>query len=505
MGPGASTKTLVTPLSKGDPVLGDCTPFDARTNPPAVERRKNMQEEKYTKKRSNNKHKDSNASVPVLHPDAAGVDVHPTNIFVAVPPERDVEAVRTFSTFTADLQSAVDWLKKCRIRTVAMESTGVYWIPFYQMLSDHGFQVCLVNARHVKNVPGRKTDVGDARWLQYLHSVGLVRGSFRPSQTICALRSISRHRESLLKMGAVHIQHMQKALDQMNLHLHHVIDDIVGVSGLAIIEAILAGERNLQRLAELRHYRIKCDEPTMMKALEGDYRREHLFVLRQSLNSWKLIQQQIADCDAELELLTRNLQERFNAVEVPLSPSRRKKISKNQPKGNWQKLLAQAFGVDITAVPGVQTATAQTLFMELGIDWSCFSSSHRFSSWLGICPDKEISNNKVVRRNSRHVQKRLRVTLRMAALSLHQSQTPLGDEFRRRRAQLGPAGAITALAHKLARILWHIVTYKQPYDETIFAKSAEKHKKRQERYFIKRVESMGYRVMAAPMVPAQVP
>jgi transposase len=502
MGPGASTKTLVTPLSKGDPVLGDCTPSDARTNPPAVERRKNMQEEKYNKKRSNNKHKDSNASMPVLHPDAAGVDVHPTNIFVAVPPERDVEAVRTFSTFTADLQAAVDWLKKCGIRTIAMESTGVYWIPFYQMLSDHGFQVCLVNARHVKNVPGRKTDVGDARWLQYLHSVGLVRGSFRPSQVICALRSISRHRESLLKMGAVHIQHMQKALDQMNLHLHHVIDDIVGATGLAIIEAILAGERNLKRLAELRNCHIKCSEPTMMKALEGDYRREHLFVLKQSLSSWKLIQQQIADCDAELESLTRKLQERFDPVEVPLSPSVRKKTSKNQPKGEWQKLLARAFGVDLTAVPGVQTATVQALFTEIGTDWSSFSSSHRFSSWLNICPDTEVSNNKVVRRNTRHVQKRLRVALRMAALSLHRSQSPLGDEFRRRKSQLGPAGAITALAHKLARILWHMVTYKKPYDETIFAKTAEKHKRRRESLLIKRVESMGYHVMAASVVPA---
>jgi transposase len=300
----------------------------------------------------------------------------------------------------------------------------VYWIPFYQILSDHGFQVCLVNARHVKNVPGRKTDVGDAQWLQYLHSVGLLRGSFRPSQAICALRSISRHRESLLKMGAVHIQRMQKALDQMNLHLHHVIDDIVGVTGLAIIEAILAGERNLKRLADLR-MPIKCSESTMMKALEGDYRREHLFVLKQSLNSWKLIQQQIGDCDAELELLTQKLQERFDPVEVPLSAGSHKKTSKNQPKGEWQQLLAQAFGVDLTAVPGVQTSTVQTLFTELGADWSCFSNSHYFSSWLNLCPDTEVSNNKVVHRNRRQVQKRLRTALRMAALSLHRSQTPL--------------------------------------------------------------------------------
>jgi transposase len=504
MGPDASAKTLVTPSSEGDPVLGDCTLFDARTNL-LLSKGKDMQEEKYSKKRSNNKQKDSRNPVPVFNPDAAGVDIHPTTIFIAVPPGRDADTVRTYSTFTGDLLSAVDWLKKCGIRTVAMESTGVYWIPFYQILSDHDFQICLVNARHVKNVPGRKTGVGDAQWLQYLHSVGLLRGSFRPSQTICALRSISRHRESLLKMGAVHIQHMQKALDQMNLHLHHVIDDIVGVTGLAIIEAILAGERNLKRLAELRHYRIQCSESTMMKALEGDYRREHLFVLKQSLNGWKLLQQQMADCDAELESLTRKLQDKFDPVEIPLSPSPHKKASKNQPKGEWQQLLAQSFGVDLTAVPGVQTATVQTVFMELGTDWSCFTSSHHFSSWLNLCPDTEVSNNKVVHRNRRHVQKRLRLALRMAALSLHRSQTLLGAEFRRRKSQLGPAGAITALAHKLARILWHMVTYKTPYDETIFAETAEKYKKRQDKYLIKRVESMGYCVTTAPVVPAQVP
>ena len=464
-----------------------------------------MQEEKYSKKRSNIKHKDSGNSAPVLNPDAAGVDIHPTTIFIAVPPGRDKDTVRKYSTFTAELQAAVAWLKDCGIRTVAMESTGVYWIPFYQILSDHDFQVCLVNARHVKNVPGRKTDVSDAQWLQYLHSVGLLRGSFRPSQSICALRSISRHRESLLKMGAVHIQHMQKALDQMNLHLHHVIDDIVGVTGLAIIEAILRGERDLKRLAALRNCHIQCSESTMMKSLEGDYRREHLFVLKQSLNSWKLIQKQIGDCDSELQLLTQKLQEKFDRVEVPLSGSSRRKTSKNQPKGEWQQLLAQAFAVDLTAVPGVQTATVQTLFMELGADWSCFTSSHRFASWLNLCPDTEVSNNKVVHRNRRHVQKRLRSALRMAALSLHRSQTLLGAEFRRRKSQLGPAGAITALAHKLARILWHMVTYKTPYDETVFSETAEKHKKRLEKFLIKRVESMGYYLVPAPLVPAQVP
>jgi transposase len=502
MGPGAATKTLVTPSSEGDPVLGDCTLLAARTNR-LPSKGNYMQKHKYTKKRSKNNRKASTSvdSGPVVHPDAAGADIHPTAIFIAVPPGRDAPPVRKFSTFTRDLLKAVDWLKQCRIRTVAMESTGVYWIPLYQMLNDHGLQVCLVNARHVKNVPGRKTDVSDAQWLQYLHSVGLLRGSFRPPQEICALRSISRHRESLLEMGAVHIQHMQKALDQMNLHLHHVIDDIVGVTGLAIIEAILAGERDVKRLAELRHYRIQSSESTIMKALEGDYRREHLFVLRQSLNSWKHLQQQIAECDAELESLTRQLEAKSNHVSVPLAPRPRKKVSKNQPKGEWQQLLAQAFGVDLTGIPGVKTATAQALFMELGTDWSCFPTPGDFSSWLNLCPNSELSNGKVVHRHRRRTQKRLRCALRMAALSLHHNRGPLGSEFRRRQSQLGPAGAITAMAHKLGRITWHLVTYKTPYDESVFLAAEQKHQQRQQKNLIKRIESMGYHVVAAQQPP----
>jgi transposase len=317
-------------------------------------------------------------------------------------------------------------------------------------------------------------------------------------------------------MGAVHIQHMQKALDQMNLHLHHVIDDIVGVTGLAIIEAILAGERDLRRLAKLRHYRIQCSEETIMKALEGDYRQEHLFVLRQSLHSWRHCQQQIAECDAELESLTRQLEAKSNHAPVPLAPCPRKKVSKNQPKGEWQQLLAQAFGVDLTAIPGVKTATAQAVFMELGTDWSCFPSSGHFSSWLNLCPDVELSNGKVVHRHRRRTQKRLRCALRMASLSLHRDQSPLGNEFRRRRSQLGPAGAITAMAHKLARIMWHMVTYKVSYDEAVFSTAEKKHQQRQQKNLIKRIESMGYRVVEAqkpdpgamPLVPqvlAQVP
>jgi hypothetical protein len=227
----------------------------------------------------------------ILQPNAAGVDIGATEIYIAVPADRDSQPVRCFSTFTAHLKAAADWLGECGITSVAMESTGVYWIPFFQILEASGFEVFLVNARHVKNVPGRKSDVSDCQWLQYLHSVGLLRASFRPEQAVCAVRSILRHREGLVQMASIHVQHMQKALDQMNLQLHHVISDITGLTGMAIIDAILNGERNPRVLSKLRDSRIKASEETIAAALVGDYRSEHVFTLRQSLTAYRQYQQ----------------------------------------------------------------------------------------------------------------------------------------------------------------------------------------------------------------------
>src|SRR5688572_23711621 len=244
--------------------------------------------------------KTNNAVLPVMRPDAAGIDIGATEIFVAVPADRATENVRSFPTFTQDLYALADWLKSCSISTVAMESTGVYWIPLFQILEDRGFEVCLVNARHVKNVPGRRTDVSDCQWLQFLHSVGLLRASYRPEQEVCAVRSLLRHRESLVQMAATHVNHMQKALDQMNLQVHHVISDIVGQTGLAIVDAILEGERDPLKLAKLRHERIQASEEVIAKSLVGDYRPEHLFTLRQSLAAYRSYQKLIDDCDREI-------------------------------------------------------------------------------------------------------------------------------------------------------------------------------------------------------------
>src|SRR5438445_152462 len=266
------------------------------------------------------------AVLPVMRADAAGIDIGATEIFVAVPPDRAPENVRSFPTFTQDLYALAEWLKQCGVKTVAMESTGVYWIPLFQILEERGFEVYLVNARHVKNVPGRRTDVSDCQWLQFLHSVGLLRASYRPEQEVCAVRSLLRHRESLVQMAATHVNHMQKALDQMNLQLHHVISDITGQTGLAIVDAILAGKRDPFELAKLRNERIKASEEVIAKSLVGDYRAEHLFTLRQSLAAYRSYQKLIDDCDREIR---RSLEE-FQSPRQPDASAGDN--SKTQPK-----------------------------------------------------------------------------------------------------------------------------------------------------------------------------
>jgi transposase len=315
--------------------------------------------------------KTEGAVLPVMRPHAAGIDFGATEIFVAVPADRDAENVRSFPTFTQDLYALADWLKRCGIETVAMESTGVYWIPLFQILEDRGFEVCLVNARHVKNVPGRRTDVSDCQWLQFLHSVGLLRASYRPDQEVCAVRSLLRHRESLVQMGATHVNHMQKALDQMNLQLHHVISDITGLTGLAIIDAILSGERNPFTLAKLRHERIKASEEVIAKSLVGDYRIEHLFTLHQSLIAYRSYQQLIDDCDREI----RRSLDTFQPPQTP-ADSGHQPESKKKPASADAGLrgeLKRVFGVDLTKIPGIRTGIAQMLFGEIGPDFRNFA------------------------------------------------------------------------------------------------------------------------------------
>lgn len=439
--------------------------------------------------------------MPVCRPDAAGIDISATGgNYVCVPKDRAAEAVRCFGNFTPQLVELVDWLKECRIRTVAIESTGVYWIPLCQMLEEAGIEVFLVNARHVKNVTGRKTDVLDCQWLQFLHSVGLLGSSFRPPQTICALRSISRHRGNLLREGARHIHHIQKALDQMNLHLHHVIDDLTGCTGMSILESILAGERNPEALAKLRDRRIQATVKTLIQALTGDYRAEHVFVLRLAMDSWKRVQAQVRECDAELERMTAQLRSVVDAEQLAAlraaGAGKRRTISKNAPAGeDWPRRLHGLFGVDLTQVPSISVSTLLVLLTEVGSDWSRFPTAGHFASWLALCPENEVSGGKVLRRGTRRATNRVRVALRMAAQSLHRNHSVLGDRYRRMRARLGGAEAITVLAHTLARILWHLVTKQESYDSSVYEQAEQKHASRRLNRVKKQARTMGYELV----------
>ena len=297
----------------------------------------------------------------LLRQDAGGIDVGANELYVAVPPDRAAQSVRCFGVFTEDLQALARWLKECGVKTVAMESTGVYWIAPHEILEAAGIEVFLVNARHVHNVPGRKTDVQDCQWLQYLHSVGLLRASYIPSQDIRAVRALIRHRDMLVRTASSHIQHMQKALNQMNLHLHNVISDITGKTGLAIIDAILAGERDRNRLAALRDSRIKVDQATIAKSLEGNYRPEHVFTLRQSLELYRFYQRKIGEVDAQMQAMLQALDK-----------------SEEPPAADWQEQYARLMGTDLGAIQGISTQTMHVIYSELGGDMSDFPSEKHF-------------------------------------------------------------------------------------------------------------------------------
>jgi transposase len=442
--------------------------------------------------------KGKQAVLPVMRPDAAGIDIGATEIFVAVPADRAAENVRSFPTFTQDLYRLAEWLKECGIQTVAMESTGVYWIPLFQILEERGFEVCLVNARHVKNVPGRRTDVCDCQWLQFLHSVGLLRASYRPEREVCVVRSLLRHRESLIQMAATHVHHMQKALDQMNLQLHHVISDITGLTGLAIVDAILAGERDPQVLAKLRHKQIKASEEVIAKSLVGDYRAEHLFTLRQSLIAYRSYQKLIADCEAEI----RRCLEEFQLPRPPEENPGKDAVPASSPRASsapgLRSELQRVFGIDLTRIPGIHIGIAQVLFGEIGPDFRKFRSASAFASWMGLCPDNEISGGKVLWVGTRKVNCRAATALRMAAQSLHHSKTALGDFYRRMRAKLGAPKAITAAAHKLARIIFHLVSIRQEFDDSRFAADQVRNQKRQEIKLRARAKAMGFELVPLP-------
>ena len=430
-------------------------------------------------------------SAPEVRNDAAGVDISPTVIYVAVGPEQDPEPVRHFGSFTCDLYRIAEWLKSCGVRTVAMESTGVYWIPLYQVLEEQGMEVCLVNARHFKNVPGRKTDVSDCQWLQYLHSVGLLRGSFRPPQQVCAMRTLWRHRKGLVEAASGHVQHMQKALDQMNVQLHHVLSDLTGVSGLAMLDAILAGERDPHQLAGLRHKRVRASEEKIVQALEGDYREEHLFTLRQSLEAYRYYQQLIGECEAEIAQRVEAFEGKVDADSQP-PPDRKSNRQTKQGEFDLRKHHYRIFGVDLTQIPSIRTATVQVLLTEVGVNFQKFPDGGHFASWMALSPNSDITGGKVVKTGTKKSANRVAQALRMAAESLCREQSYLGIYYRRKRAQLGAPKALTAAAHKLARVIYALVTTGTEYDESVFLEAEKRERERSLKWLKRQARQSGY-------------
>jgi transposase len=425
---------------------------------------------------------------------AAGIDVHAEEIFVAVPKGRDVESVRSFPTFTADLHRLADWLEGCYIETVAMESTGVYWIPLHEILEARGFEVYLVNARHLKNVTGRKTDVSDCQWIQQLHTYGLLRPSFRPPEQICAVRALVRHRHMLVRYRSAHIQHMQKALHLMNIQLTNVLSDITGVTGMKIIRAIVAGQRDPLVLASYRTGNCARTEAEIAKSLEGNYRREHLFALRQALELYDTYDQQIQACDAELEALYRDFDPPQNPDESANRPPEPKtnRRRKNQPYFDLATYLYHMVGVDLTAISGIDAMTAQVLISEIGLDMDRWPTVKHFTSWLGLCPNNDISAGKVKHRGTLRTQNRANTALRLAAQTLARSNSALGAYYRRMRAKHGPPKAITATAHKLARIVYHMIKCQEDYVDPGAPSYEARYRDRTIRNLRRSAASLGY-------------
>lgn len=446
-------------------------------------------------------------NLTMLNPNAAGIDVGASEHYVAVPADRDEQPVRSFGAFTEDLHRLAQWLRQCGVRTVAMESTGVYWIPLYQILEDYGFQVKLVNARHVKHVPGRKSDVQDCQWLQQLESFGLLSGSFRPEAKICILRSYMRQRQMLISNASRHIQQMQKALTQMNLKLHQVISNLSGQTGMRIVRAILQGERDRLKLAALKDPHIKSSLSTIAKSLEGDYRAEHLFALRQAVELYDYHQQKIAECDREILKEMQSLESRAEAGSVPPPPLKRKGRSRhNLIPYDSRAELYRIMGVDLTRIDGLNEGTVQLILSELGLDvCKKWPTEGQFSSWLGLCPNNEISGGKVLRRGTRKVVNRVANALRMCAESLLNSKSALGAYARRMRAKRGSQIAIGATANKLARLIYRTLNYGQEYTDIGQEKYETRYRENVVKSLQKRARQLGFQLVDLHPVSVVVP
>jgi transposase len=427
-----------------------------------------------------------------VHPAAAAIDVGAAVHVAAVGPDRDKEPVRTFRTFTDDLHRLADWFAQCGIRTIVMESTGVYWIPVFEILEQRGFEVMVVNARDAKHVPGRKTDVSDAQWLQRLHEYGLLRASFRPQAEIAGLRTYLRQRERLLDYAAAHIQHMQKALMQMNLQLHHVVSDITGVTGMTIIRAIVAGERDPNVLASHRDRRCHASVETVCQALVGNYREEHVFALTQALELYEVYQTKVTACDEQIEAILKRLKKNAPPPASKLLPVRQRTHQPNAPAFDARGALHAILGVDLTQINGLGPYLALKLVGECGTNLAAWPTAKHFTSWLGLAPHNKISGGKVLSSKTRRTSNRAASLLRLAAGTVGRTDTALGAFYRRLSARVGKAKAITATARKIAVLFYNTLRHGMAYADPGATYYEDRYRQRVLNNLQRRAKSLGF-------------
>src|SRR6266446_4372527 len=447
-------------------------------------------------------------ALTLTHPHAAGIDVHAAVHFVAVPAE-DVPAgfvnaeaklpagVRKFGTNTGDLEALAAWLKACHIQTVAMESTGVFWIPLYDLLARRGFEVLRVDRRQTKHAPGRpKSDVLDCQWIRRLHSYGLLTASFRPADEIVCWRGFQRQREMLIRYAAQHVQHLQKVLEEMNVKLTEVVSDIVGQTGMKIIKDIVAGERDPQQLAKHRHDRCKATAAEIASALYGNWRGEHLFALKQALKLYEFYQKQLRECETQIEACLRGMKDRSNGAPLPAS-LRKRKPEKNEVRFGARALLFRMAGVDLTAIEGISETTALVILSEIGTDLSKFPHEKNFVSWLGLCPQHRGSAGKIFKRRIRRGANRAARALRMAAQGCHHAKNALGAFYRRIQARCGGAKAVVATARKIAERVYRLLKYGQEYVRQAEQAYEEAYQLRTIKSMARKAETLGYKLVPA--------
>jgi len=440
-------------------------------------------------------------SLEVIHPDAAGIDIGNETHYVAVPPSRDSQPVRRFGCTTAELKAMAAWLKQCRIRTVAMQSTGVYWISVYDILEQAGLEVYLVNARDTKNLPGRKSDVQESQWLMKLHTYGLLRNSFRPVQEIRTMRTYWRQRNDLVQSAGRHIQRIQRVLTQMNLQLANVLSDRSGMTGQTIIKAILKGERDPYKLAGFRDPRVKASAEQIARSLEGNWQEDQLFVLQQEQDSYEFCQKQMAECDRHLDQYLQHSEDRSHGAPLP-EEKRKERLKKrknaNKPQFDLREGLFRMTGTDLTRIDGIDVMTATTVISEAGWDMSKWETENHFVSWLRLCPDNRISGEKIIGKGRLRTNNRATLALKMAASTLRLTNTYLGAQFRRLRTKLGSPIAIKAMAAKLARLVYRMLRSGMKYVDRGAEFYDAEHRQRQIKHLKWKAAKLGCQIVHAP-------